>query len=168
MTTLYAQPYDIAACGFYFDSIDTYTSQAERLRNDYGQPVEEFEIQFIDGDLLDCELFNALGVHQANIEGYFEAVEDWSERQKITVIIAVGEAGYDFDLGKDDPDKFEVDLYEVDSLRDLAIQFVEDGFYGDIPKPIENYLDYDAIGRDLGMDFGTITVNSTRFAYRVS
>ena len=40
-----------------------------------------------------------------------------------------GESGYTFDLGKDSPDQFDVDLYEMDSLHDLAVQFVDEGLY---------------------------------------
>jgi len=43
MTILYAQPYDLAATGFYYDSADDFISKADVLRNDYGQPVEEFD-----------------------------------------------------------------------------------------------------------------------------
>ena len=35
---------------------EEYNAKADALRNDYGQPVEEFEIQFIDGDGIDCDL----------------------------------------------------------------------------------------------------------------
>jgi antirestriction protein len=166
MTTLYAQPYDLAASGFYFDSEKAYASQASRLRNAYGQPVEEFEIQFIDGEGLDGKLFDALHVSQATIGSYFEAAEEWDDDQKLKVIIAVGEAGYSFALGNDDPDKFDIDLYEIDSLRDLAVQFIDEGLFGEIPKAIENYLDYDAIARDLAMDYGTVTIDGTHYAYR--
>lgn len=168
MTTLYAQPYDISATGFYFESADDYAAKAAKLRNAYGQPVEEFEIQFIDGETLNAQLFEALSVNQANLNGYFEAAEDWSEDDKIKTIIAVGEVGYSFDLGKDEPSKFDIDLYQIDSLRDLAVQFVDDGLFGEIPKAIENYLDYDAIARDLGIDYATVTIDGTRYAYRAA
>lgn len=168
MTMLHAQPYDLDATGFYFESAEDYAAKASQLRNRYGQPVEEFEIQFIDGETIDAELFEALGVNQANIDGFFEAVADWCDDQKVKIIIAVGEVGYRFNLGQDDPDQFDIDLYEIDSLRDLAVQFVDDGLFGDIPKPIENYLDYDAIARDLAMDYGTVIVAGTRYAYRAA
>lgn len=166
MTTLYAQPYDISASGFYFESADAFAARASALRNDYGQPVEEFEIQFIDGEPLDGQMFDALRVNQANLGAYLDAVDGWSDDQKIKAIIAVGEVGYSLELGSDDPDDFDIDLYEIDSLRDLAVRFVEDGLFGDIPKSIENYLDYDAIARDLAMDYGAATVGGVRYAYR--
>ncbi len=166
MTTLYAQPYDISARGFYFDTASEYSAKASKLKNDYGQPVEEFEIQFIDGQYLDAKLFEALGVNQANHEAFLESVTDWSDDEKIKVIIAVGEAGYKFRLGDDVPDQFEVDLYQADSLADLAAQFVEEGHYGEIPELLRNYIDYDAIARDLSVEYGDIRLGGNRYIYR--
>lgn len=72
---LYAQPYDISAHGFYFRSLEEFTDKSSNLLNHYGDLVEEFEIQFIDGDDLDCELFKALSVHQGTIGDYFNACD---------------------------------------------------------------------------------------------
>lgn len=166
MTTLYAQPYDISATGFYFDSAEDYAAKVRDLRNDCGQPVEEFEIQFIDGAPLDGQLFETLRVHQGDTATYFDVLDEWTDDEKIKVIIAVGEVGYRFDLSRDRPDRFEVDLYECDTLRDLAMQFVDEGLFGEIPAAIQNYLDYDAIARDLAMDYGQITIDGTRYIYR--
>ena len=166
MTRLYAQPYDITAHGFYFETADEYNDKARKLRNSYGLPVEEFELQFIDGENIDAKLFEALAINRINVAAFLLAAEDWSDDDKIKIIIAVGESGYTFDLGKDSPDQFDVDLYEMDSLHDLAVQFVDEGLYGTIPAPIQNYLDYDAIARDLGMDYSEITIDSTRYIYR--
>ncbi len=166
MIQLFAQPYDISAAGFYFETVEEYTAQARKLRNSCGQPVEEFELQFIDGESIDAELFKALNVNQSNFPAYLEAVEDWSADDKIKVIIAVGEAGYKFDLGEDAPDQFDVDLYELDSLKELAEQFVEEGLFGEIPKALQNYIDYEAIARDLGMDYSEIRIDGTNYIYR--
>jgi len=168
MTQLHAQPYDISAGGFYFDTPEEYEQKAARNRNDFGGIVEEYEIQFIDGEDIDCKLFEALGVNQCTFGKYLEACDEWSEDQKRKVIIAVGECGYSFDFKSNDPDDFEVDIYEVDSLKELAEQFVDDGLYGEIPKTIANYLDYDAIARDLGFDYSEITIAGTSLVYRCS
>jgi len=168
MTKLYAQPYDFTASGFYFETVEEYNTQASKLRNSYGQPVEEFEFQFIDGEGIDAALFKALGVHQGNFPSYLEATEDWSEEDKIKVIIAVGEVGYKFDLGGDKPNQFDIDLYELNSLKELAEQFVEEGLFGEIPTSIQNYLDYDAIARDLAMDYSEIRIDGRNYIYRCS
>ena len=166
MTTLFAQPYDITATGFYFDSAEHYAAKAAKAVNGFGEPVEEFEIQFIDGDTIDAELFSAVGIHQGNFGAFFDAVDELSDGDKTKIIIAVGEAGYQFDLGSDNPDRLEIDLYECDSLRDLAMQFVDEGLFGEIPERIRFYLDYDAIARDLRADYSETTIDDTRYAYR--
>jgi antirestriction protein len=163
--TLHAQPYDISACGFYFESYEDYTEKAAKLRNDYGDPVEEFEIQFIDGEDIDCELAKAIGINQANLSDYLTCVEDWEDWEKTLVIIAVGECGYDF-AASTQPSDFDLDIYDVDSLRELAEQFVEEGIFGDIPEPLQFYIDYDAIARDLGMEYAEITIAGQRLIYR--
>ena len=91
---LFAQPYDISAHGFYFRSLEEYNEKSASLLSHYGDPVEEFEIQFIDGDDLDCELFKALSIHQSTIGDYFSACEGFPDDQKIRVILAAGECGY--------------------------------------------------------------------------
>jgi len=164
-TTLYAQPYDLAATGFYFEDAESYSKRAEALRNEYGQPVEEFEIQFIDGESIDAALAGAWGLNQANLARFFEIVDDWSDDQKQRFIVAVGECGYDFDPASVDPNDFDVDLYEADSLRDLAEMFVDDGLYGEIPQHLASYIDYDAIARDLAVDFSVTEIAGARLIY---
>lgn len=61
MTIFYAQPYDITASGFYFENIDDYQAKVVKCIGDGGQPVEEFEIQFIDVESIDAELFDKMG-----------------------------------------------------------------------------------------------------------
>ncbi|MCK4945003.1 MAG: antirestriction protein ArdA [Alphaproteobacteria bacterium] len=168
MTQLYAQPYDISANGFYFESMEEYDSKYAKCKNDFGGQVEEFEIQFIDGEEIDAALFKALDIHQGNSDAFFTACEEWNEDQKIKVIIAVGECGYSFDLYKDDPDNFDIELYELDNLKDLAEQFIEEGLFGEIPESIQSYLDCDAIARDLGMDYSEIRLNGQNYIYRMA
>ena len=161
MTKYYAQPYDLSATGFYFEDAETYETKSASLTNDYGQPVEEFEIQFIDGETVDAQLFKALSISQATILTFMEKVEEWDDADKQKLIIAVGEAGYDFDLAADNPDDFPVNIYEFSSLRELAEHFVEEGLWGDISM----YIDYDAIARDLGYDYSETTIDGKTLVY---
>ncbi len=165
MTQLYAQPYDISANGFFFKSTEEYKEKASKLHNDYGQPVEEFEIQFIDGEDIDCELFKALSIHQGSLHHFFDAIEEWEDYQKVNVIIAVGDAGYDFDFDNNTPDDFDVFVYEMDSMKDLAEYFVDEGYFGEIPENLRFYIDYEAIARDLAIDYGDITIAGTHYIY---
>ncbi|HTW24462.1 MAG TPA: antirestriction protein ArdA [Candidatus Baltobacteraceae bacterium] len=166
MTELHAQPYDISAQGFYFRTAAEYQEKAAKVRNDFGFSVEEFEIQFIDGDNIDAELFEALRVDQSTFPQFLEACDAWDEHQKRKVILAVGECGYSFDLKAGDPDDLDVDIYELDSLRDLAEHFVDEGLFGEIPTHLQHYIDYDAMARDLGMDYSEATVDGKRLVYR--
>lgn len=166
MTILHAQPYDLSATGFYFESAEEYAEKASALRNGFGQPDEEFEIQFIDGDAIDAVLVSALGLHQGEVAAVFEKIDEWDYHQKRTVIIAVGESGYQASWSDCDPESVEVDLYQVEGLRELAEQFVDEGLFGDIPKALEFYIDYDAIACDLAVEYSETVIAGERFVYR--
>ena len=166
MTRLYANPYDLSAVGFYFDSAEAYKEQAEKLRNSYGEPVEEFEIEFIDGELIDAQVAKAWGLNQCNFPAFLSACDEWDEDDKRRLIVAVGEAGYNFDPESDHPEKFEIDIYECDSMRELAEQFVDEGLLGDIPTHLENYIDLDAIARDLSFDYSETCIDGQTLIYR--
>lgn len=163
-TTLFAQPYDVSACGFYFETVEQYEERASKALNDFGQPVEEFEIQFIDGAQIDCELAEAIGLNQGSFPQFLDCVDGWEEWEKTLVIIAVGECGYIFDSDIS-PDHLGVEVYPVDTLRELAVQFVEDGLYGEIPETLEFYIDYDAIARDLSVEYAETVIDGGRLVY---
>jgi len=92
-------------------------------------------------------------------------VDAWDEDDKTRVILAVGECGYQF--GDDtQPSEFEVDIYHLDTMRDLAEQFVEEGLFGDIPERLQFYIDCDAIARDLSVDYSAAEVAGQHLIYR--
>ena len=74
---------------------------------------------------------------------------------------ALMEEGYDFEYSFNNYD--DVEIYEEMNINELAEQFVEDGLFGEIPKPLINYIDYDAIARDLSMDYTEIENDIVRF-----
>ena len=161
MIQLHAQPYNIDATGFYFDTPDAYEAKSTNLKDRYGCPVEEFEIQFIDGDDIECELAKVMNLNQANMARYFELIDECDEHELIKIIIGLSE-GYDLD--KFDPDG--VDIYEVESLADLADRFIDEGLYGEVPEHLRNYLDTERMGRDLGYDgYVEITIAGKRLVY---
>ncbi|MEO9827646.1 MAG: antirestriction protein ArdA [Paracoccaceae bacterium] len=164
---LHAQPYDITATGFYFSTAEEFDEKLAKLTNDFGDPVEEFEIQFIDGEQIDCELAQAISINQGNFRDYLDCVQAWELWAKTNVIIAVGECGYKFDP-QADPDHYGIDIYYVGSMRELAEQFVEEGLYGEIPESLQHYIDYDAIARDLGMEYSELSVAGEHLIYRAS
>jgi len=165
MSLFYALPYDISASGFYFRSHQEFDARRLTCRGDTGLPVEEFEIQFIDGETLDAYFADAFGLNQASVFRIIELIDEWNEDQKRRFIIAVGECGYAFDPHAVDPDEFEVDIYEVESLCKLAEQFVDEGLFGEIPEHLQNYIDYDAIARDLAVEYSETTIAGTQLVY---
>lgn len=78
----------------------------------------------------------------------------------------VGECGYAFDPANADPNEFEADIYHLDSMKELAEQFVDEGLFGDIPERLQYYLDYDAIARDLSLDYTETIIAGYRLIYR--
>ncbi len=166
MVTLYAQLYDCDAVGFYFKSATEYDALRRGALNAYGAPVEEFEIQFIDGEALDAALAGAWGLNQVNFEAFFEAVADWDDARKRLYVIAVGECGYDHDDFVDDPHGVDIDVYHEDSLRELAEQFVDEGLFGEIPERLAFYIDYDAIARDLAVEYSETVIAGMSLVYR--
>ena len=165
MIKLHAQPYDISANGFYFETAEEFQAKFKDNKNDYGDPVEEYEIQFIDGEDIDVDLQKAWGLNQANYADYLDAASDWDEDQKRRYIIAVGECGYSHEQVADDPDQIDITLYECESMKELAEQFVDEGLYGEIPKSLEFYIDYEAIARDLSIEYSEITIAGTHYIF---
>lgn len=163
MTQLYAQPYNIDATGFYFTSEEEFQERSNANRDRFGQIVEEYEVQFMDGETIDAELARAFELSQCNFGEFLESTENWSDDQKTRFVIAVAECGYDASI---DPDEVEIDIYELDSLTELAEHFIEEGLFGDIPDRLRFYLDLDAIARDLGMDYTAATIAGRRIIYR--
>ena len=162
---LYARPYDISAEGFLFDSAENFTEQASKLKNAIGQPIEEFEISLFDGDEIDRALADAWRLDQANFTAFICAAEQFNDHNKIRFIIVVGECGYSFDPAKDHLDDLDIDIHEVDSLKDLVEQFIDDGLFGSIPENLAGYIDVDAIARDLSFDYTETTVAGKRLLY---
>jgi hypothetical protein len=156
--SLHATPYDISARGFYFGSLDEYEKKAESAVNEYGDPVEEFEIQFIDGDDAELKLFKMMKVSQVNLDDYFEAVDEgWDDDEMQKLEILTDDLGYSFDDAVDKMDDLVV-YGEFDSEADFAQEYV-DGMGGPSElgkKTLEQYFDYESFGNDLvlGGDIG--------------
>jgi hypothetical protein len=166
MITLFAQPYDITASGFYFTKTSEFAMNAMNNRNSSGGIVEEYEIQFIDGEKIDAELAHAWSLNQGNFDAFLSAAEDWDEGDKLRVIIAVGECGYDLSDVIDDPDSIDIQITQIHSMRGLAIEIVDEGLMGKIPEYLKTYLDYDAIARDLEMDYTETIIAGETYIYR--
>lgn len=157
MTTLsiYAQPYQDAE-GFHFSTVEEYRNKAAKNFDPFGQLIEEYQHIIIDGDLLECNLWQAMGGDgRASYYLFLKILEELDD-ETIQLIIARYKADtyqlYDsvqeYVRATEDMQIYYLDGFG-DPYKQLAEQFVDEGLFGDIPSHLENYIDYDAIGRDL-------------------
>lgn len=166
--TFYAQPYDMTATGFYFTDETSYRESIDSVVNAYGDRIEEFDIHFINGFVLDSKLARVIEPTQSNIIAMMEAMNRWTEEQKTKVILAVGEGGQNFDPETDDPDDIEIDLYPDTKLTDLAYQFVDEGLLGELSDRLVMYLDFERIARDLAHDYTETNLYGETYVYRLA
>lgn len=157
MTNVYhATPYDISAAGFYFSTLEDFLQRSASHRNEHGDPVEEYEIQFIDGD--NYALFQAIGVNQANLKLWLEALEDLDQHDAVKAIYLAEHHSYSADEALDHLD--DVYLFEG-TPREYAESYVEDtGLLNEIPDSLRTYFDIEAYARDmvLGGDITQIEI----------
>lgn len=166
MIELYVKPYNVSVEGFYFKDISEYEAKYGELKDEFGSSIEDFRILFADGDEIDCLLFEALDVSQENIKEFLNKAICWDYDDKVTVIIAVSGVGYDFDLSVNNPTDFDVVIYELDSMEELAREFVDEGLFGEVSKYLEYYIDYEALVHDLSVDYHEAEIDGRKLIYR--
>jgi Antirestriction protein (ArdA) len=160
MTILYAQPYNIDACGFQFSSVDEYATKQSALRDRFGAPVEEFSIEYLDGE--DSQLFEACRIHQANLATWFDDIESLDRQEKAQLFYLVDQGGYDLSDALERYD--DVALFDG-RLIDAATQLFDDCYLSEVPEAVRNYIDYDAFANDcrLGGDMCEFRFDGGRF-----
>ena len=149
MLKLYASPYDITAHGWYFSSEEEFEKKFKKHL-----PVEEYELDFIDGSDEAATLFKILKVHQANIAEFFSRLDDFealNEHDQAALHFLMEEANVTADLDK--ALKLVEDEVRVmeGTAKDYAYEYIES--VGAIPKNlVDSYFDYEAFGRDVKYD----------------
>ena len=61
--------------------------------------------------------------------------------------------------------EWDIEVYELDSLKDLAIHMVKEGFYGEVSERLEPYIDYAKLSHHLSMDYTEITIAGKNYVY---
>lgn len=145
--SMFAQPYNSDAQGFYFSSFEEYTEKQENLRDAFGNVFQEFEIQHIEG----AEEFAAIvKPAQCNLEEWLEQAEQYDD------LSSDEQAAFKWlvcDVGQDADEAFAKcgDVYIFEGTREeYAQQFVDDCY--DLDKQmgeLARYFDYGAFGHDL-------------------
>lgn len=159
-TTLFAQPYNLDAQGFYFHSTEEFETQSENLRDRFGCPVEEFEIQFIDGE--GADLFEACGINRSNLFMWFDEIEVLDEHEKISLYFLAGILGYSLDSAMNKID--EVSIFHGDA-QEAAEELFDDCYAHAIPENLRFYFDIEKFARDLeiGGDFNEFEYDNTTY-----
>lgn len=163
---LVATPYDISAPFWYFSSVEEFDEKyAKRL------PVEEYEIDFIDGDDFELALFNAMKVNQATVHEYFEKLDeigDMREDELAALHFATDHLNLDLDDALDLVDR-ELRVTEGDA-KEHAEQYIDNmGGVGELGKDtLETYFDYEKFGRDIRDDIVNSRIEDARYDARRS
>ncbi len=160
MTILHANPYTPDARGFRFSSAEEFTTQASALRDRFGSPVEEFELQYLDGE--DGQLFEACRIHQGDLTPWFDDIESLNDQQKAALFYLVDQAGYDLSDALSSVD--DVTLY-AGRLIDAASELFDECYLPEVPEAVRPYIDYDAFANDcrLGGDMCEFRFGGTTY-----
>lgn len=160
MTTLHATPYNRDAAGFYFTDALDYETKATMHVDRYGNLVEEFEIQFIDGD--DAQLFEVCGINQANLNTWFDDIEFLQDFEKISLYYLVAVTGCNLEQALE---KLGEPSIAEGYLRDAAEELFDECWLHSVPESIRFYIDYDKFARDceLGGDLCEFEYAGTTF-----
>jgi hypothetical protein len=158
MTILHAQPYSLDACGFQFSSAEEFTAKQSALRDRFGSPVEEFELQYLDGE--DGQLFEACGINQCNLPTWFDDIEPLEDYEKAALFYLTNCAGYRLNEALE---KLEDVCISECSLIDAATELFDECYLSDVPEAVRNYIDYEAFARDcrLGGDMYEFELNGS-------
>ena len=91
-----------------------------------------------------------------------EDVQVYSE-QDLLQMIALIDNGSDLEEALE---RYEdIIMYEVNTLEELAGLMCDEGLFETIPESLINYIDYEAIGRDLQYDYNEIEIDGTTYFY---
>ena len=162
MTELYANPYNTAVSGFCFTSYEEYQSKSSSLVDDFGYPVEEFEIDFIEGEL--SELFNTCDINQCTLELWFDEIENLIDSDQVELYYRCEQLGQNTQEALDsiNSDGF----IQQCSLSDYAYESVnESGVIDCLPETLQCYFNHDAYARDLEIngEAAEFTYDSTTY-----
>jgi len=143
MTTLHAIPYNPDATGFYFESAADYKTKSSTNLDRYGNLVEEYEIQFIDGD--DAQLFEVCGINQTNLELWFDQIEMMQDHEKVNLYYLVAMFGCDLNQALE---KLYDPCISESSLQDTAEDLFDECWLNSVPESVRYYIDYEKFARD--------------------
>lgn len=145
---LFANPYDISAHGFYFSTIEEFDLLYKK-----NFPVEEYEIEFVDGDEFELKLFESMKCHQGSVSKYFEIIADaWNDVSLQAAICALLENGAAHADDVVEKAGRETTVFEG-TLEDYVYDLVNDCYFDkNMPELLKRYFDYSMFANDLRIE----------------
>ena len=144
MAKFFANPYG-PAVGFYFTSAEELEAKTATWHDKHGAPVEEWSLDFIDGDAGEPELFAAAQIDQSNLNVWFEEIEDLDGSERAALFFLLSSLGYKL---RDALEKLEDCSLSQCDLKEAASANFDERFLEAIPDGARAYIDYDAWARD--------------------
>lgn len=132
--------------GFSFETYDEFETELENYVD-----LGEYDIDFIDGDREDAELFEAAYTEMpAILESFMEFCDSRQYEEKVAMYYLIEKLNYSW---KDALDKFDDVCLHEGSLVNAAEEYFFATF--SVPKEIEMYIDIESFARDceVGGDF---------------
>jgi antirestriction protein len=164
---LYANPYTPDAGGFYFESMEEFEKLAAANRTEFGQVVEEYEFEFIEGSEFERRVAVALHDGQFPMAEAFEIIDRFGEENHAAAILAAlgtDGIGVAWDLSYLE-DNFNWVVLHDGGLRDYAIEVLTEQLRYLGGEHLENYLDFDAYERMLNTSGDVYEIYSEGYAY---
>lgn len=141
----YANPYNASVSGFYFETYEEFELKLSDLKDDFGVPVEEVEIEAIDGTREEMELADVFGIDQANIAEFIAFIETSDEDLWPAIYFILNDnRASSFDEAIRIARDYSIRECE---LIDAASEIFNEVY--DLPDEVKMYIDYEKYADDL-------------------
>lgn len=114
---------------------------------------KEYEEYFITD--YECDFYE-IGEYESisTLNEIAEKIDNLDEEQEQIVKVLMSECGYDLDGAIEKAESGDYRFYtDCDNMTDVAYVVVEEcGYLDNVPENIARYFDYEAFGRDLGIE----------------
>lgn len=123
----------------------------EEIREKYNKYTNNGQNDFFLADW-ECPIHKAIGEYTSPFEAneIAERLESLDDREIKCVEFLMDNIGCTFAQALDSYE--DVTFYEGMRLKEVAEEMVDAGCFGEIPTTLENYIDFEAIARDMSFD----------------
>lgn len=115
-----------------------------------GKEYEEYFITDYECDFYEIGEYESLDT----LNKIAETLDNLDEEQEQVVKVLMSECGYDLDGAIEKAESGDYHIYtDCNDMTDVAYAVVEEcGYLDNVPETVARYFDYEAYGRDLGIE----------------